>query len=542
MTRLSQGPLQPYPHNASPCFARLALRSAARLSQAHIKRVLSFTLGFGLAACAMCHSSFAADQRPNVLFIAIDDQNDWIGHLGGHPLAQTPHLDRLAARGTTFLNAHVQSPLCNPSRTSLMLGLRPTTTGIYGLEPWFRNLPEWKDRVTIAQHFAEHGYRTFGAGKIFHRGTGPEANEPGKGAKAGAPSVEFQHRGPSPGIGRRLDKKLIPPTPMGNHPLMDWGVYPYPETDLGDYQVADWAITQLNAATGDQPFFIAAGFFLPHVPCYATQPWFDLYPDDNRVLPKVLEGDRGDTPRFSWYLHWELPEPRLKWLQENHQWRNLVRSYLACTSFVDAQIGRVITALEEAGLADNTLVVVWGDHGYHLGEKGISGKNTLWERSTRVPLIFAGPGVEAGQRCASPAELLDVYPTLIELCGLTSRSDLEGLSLAPQLKNAATARERPAITSHNQGNHGIRSERWRYIRYADGSEELYDMHGDPNEWTNLAGNSEHAAVIAEHKKWLPKPDLPPARGSADRVLTYNPTSDVAVWEGKPVRRTDPIPE
>jgi arylsulfatase A-like enzyme len=177
-----------------------------------------------------------------------------------------------------------------------------------------------------------------------------------------------------------------------------------------------------------------------------------------------------------------------------------------------------------------------------LGEKGISGKNTLWERSTRVPLVFAGPGVKAGQRCTQPAELLDIYPTLIELTGVPTRSDLEGLSLVPQIKDATAKRERPAITSHNQGNHGIRSERWRYIRYADGSEELYDMRADPNEWTNLAGKPEHAAVIAEHKKWLPKTDLPPAPNSASRVLTYDHATDEAVWEGKPVKRGDPIPQ
>jgi arylsulfatase A-like enzyme len=232
----------------------------------------------------------------------------------------------------------------------------------------------------------------------------------------------------------------------------------------------------------------------------------------------------------------------LKWVQENNQWRNLVRSYLACTSFVDAQVGRLLDALDETGLATNTIVVIWGDHGWHLGEKGITGKNTLWERSTRVPLIFSGPGVAKGGRCAQPAEVLDIYPTLIELCGLKPRTDLEGLSLVPQLKNAAAPRERPAITSHNQGNHSVRSERWRYIRYADGSEELYDHQTDPNEWTNLAGKSEHAAVIAEHKKWLPKIDLPPAPNSAHRVLTYDKATDEAIWEGKTVRRSDPIPQ
>jgi arylsulfatase A-like enzyme len=231
----------------------------------------------------------------------------------------------------------------------------------------------------------------------------------------------------------------------------------------------------------------------------------------------------------------------LKWVRESNQWRNLVKSYLASTSFVDAQIGRILTALEESGHADNTIVVVWGDHGWHLGEKGITGKNTLWDDGTRVPLIFAGPGVNGGQRCTQPAELLDLYPTLVELCGLQPRDDLEGQSLVPQLRDAATKRDRPAITSHNQGNHGIRSENWRYIRYADGSEELYDMKNDPNEWTNLAGRPEHDAIIAEHRRWIPTVDVPPAEGSAHRVLTYDPTSDIAVWEGKEVRRTDAIP-
>ena len=500
-----------------------------------------------LSSFVIPHSSFAAE-RPNILFIAIDDQNNWIGHLGGHPMAKTPHLDKLAARGTTFLNAHCNAPLCNPSRTSLMLGLRPTTTGIYGLSPWFRTLPDWQDRVAMAQHFANNGYRTAATGKIYHGGTG--ARRPGGKGKAKNAAVEpetapeFQDTAPFGGVGTKPPQKLVNPTPMGNHALVDWGVWPLDNDDTGkgDYQVASWTVDQIKTAPKDKPFFIAAGFFLPHVPCYATQKWFDLYPDDDSVLPEIIENDRADTPRFSWYLHWNLPEPRLKFLKEAGQWRNLVRSYLACTSFVDSQIGRLMTALEESGHADDTIVVLWGDHGWHLGEKEITGKNTLWDRGTKVPLIFAGPGVKSGQRCTQPAELLDIYPTLIELTGVAKRDDLEGISLAPQLKDAATKRERPAITSHNQGNHGIRSENWRYIRYADGSEELYDMVNDPNEWTNVASKPENAAIIAEHKKWLPKIDLPPAPNSASRVLTYDKATDEAVWEGKTVKRSDPIPE
>ncbi|QDU30158.1 Choline-sulfatase [Anatilimnocola aggregata] len=472
-----------------------------------------------------------AAERPNVVFIAIDDQNDWIGAFGGHKLAKTPHIDLLANRGTAFLNAHCQAPLCNPSRTSLLLGLRPTTTGIYGLSPWFRTLDDWKDRVALPQHFKAGGYRTLTAGKIYHGGAGSPQQR----------LQEFDVWGPGGGIGIKPEKKLIGPTPMGNNPLMDWGVFPHRDEYKGDYQVASWAVEQIKIAPKDQPFFLAAGFFLPHVPCYATQKWFDLYPDDDSVLPLLKADDRADTPRFSWYLHWHLPEPRLKWVQENNQWRNLVRSYLACTSFVDAQVGRITAALEEAGLAENTVIVLWGDHGWHLGEKGITGKNTLWDRGTKVPLIFAGPGIKAG-RCTQPAELLDIYPTLIDLCQLPKRTDLEGISLLPQLQNADAMRERPAITSHNQGNHGIRSERWRYIRYADNSEELYDLQNDPHEWTNVIEKQEHAAVIAEHRRWLPKIDLPPAPRSASRVLTYDKAKDEATWEGKPIRRADPIPE
>jgi len=498
-------------------------------------RVVFFLIGMVLAVTAR------AAEPPNVLFIAIDDQNDWIGHLGGHPLAKTPHLDALAARGTSFTNAHCQAPLCNPSRTSLMLGLRPTTTGIYGLAPWFRTIPQWADRVSLPQHFAQHGYLTAATGKIYHGGTGPRRRPK---AAADSRPPEFEITGTFGGVGSRPPKKLTPPAPMGNHPAMDWGVWPpdNDDTKKGDYQVASWTVEQIRNAPKDRPFFLAAGFFLPHVPCYATQQWFDLYPGDDSVLPPFLADDRDDTPRFSWYLHWSLPEPRLRWLRENKQWQNLVRSYLACTSFVDAQIGRLLNALEEAGLADNTIVVVWGDHGWHLGEKAITGKNTLWDRGTKVPLIFAGPGVTAGQQCSQPAELLDIYPTLIDLAGLPARVDLEGSSLVPQLTNAAAPRARPALTSHNQGNHAVRSERWRYIQYADGTEELYDMEVDPHEWQNLAGDPGQAAVLAAHRRWLPTIDRPPAPGSAHRVLTYDPATDEAIWEGTTVRRADTIPQ
>ncbi len=478
-----------------------------------------------LLTLALTSPLFGAE-KPNILFIAIDDQNDWIGCLGGHPQVKTPHIDKLAASGTLFTNAHCQAPLCNPSRTSLLTSKRPETTGIYGLAPSFRAVDGLKDLVSLPQHLRRNGYKNITTGKIYHGGIG-----------RGKKDDEFDVIGPNGGVGARPEKKLVK-TPS-NNPLVDWGTFPHRDEDKGDWQITDWAIKQLEG-THSQPFFLSIGYFLPHVPCYVTQKWYDLYPTETLKLPPVQRNDRDDTPRFSWYLHWKLPEPRLKFLEESKQWENLVRSYLASTSFVDAQIGRLLEALDRSGQAKNTVIVLWSDHGWHLGEKLITGKNTLWDRGTKVPLIFAGPGIATGARCNRPAELLDLYPTLSDLCGLQAPAGLEGHSLAPQLKDATAPREWPAITTHNAGNHGIRSEDWRYIRYADGTEELYDMRRDPNEWTNLANDPQHAAAKAALKKWLPAKSAPPAPGSQHRVLTFD--GGKVVWEGEAVSPNDPIPE
>lgn len=489
----------------------------------------SLRLSLSIGAAALLAISASAASRPNILMIAVDDQNDWLGFLGGHPQVKSPHIDALAASGTAFLNAHCQAPLCNPSRSSLLTGLRPSSTGIYGLSPGIRDVDITRNHVTLPQTYTEAGYHTYTCGKIYHDGSFKPQHR----------SREFNTWGPAPGMGR-------PPTPIASlpeprHPAMDWGVFPEKDEDAADYKIADAAIEALKDAPADKPFFVACGFRLPHVPLFAPQKWFDLYPEDQVILPPVLEGDRDDTPRFSWYLHWTLPEPRLKTLREHNEWRPMVRAYLASVSFMDAQVGRVLEALRATGRDGNTIVVLWGDHGWHLGEKAISGKNSLWDRSTRVPLIFAGPGVKQEQRCTRPAELLDIFPTLLELTGMPARKDLQGHSLVPQLDNAKAERPWPAITTHNQGNHGIRTEKWRYIHYADGSEELYNMESDQNEWRNLASDKKYAAVKADMAKWLPKPDLPPAPNSKSRVLTYDPKTGAITWEGKPVGPNDPIP-
>jgi choline-sulfatase len=461
----------------------------------------------------------AAERGPNVLFIAVDDLNDWVGCLGGHAQARTPNIDRLARRGVLFANAHCQAPLCNPSRTSVLTGLRPTSTGIYALEPGFRAVPSLKDKIALPEYFAAQGYRTFTSGKVFHDGSIAAADR----------LREFQVWGTAPGMPFPPAKIVETPASL---PAMDWGVFPPSDQDQADWKIADSAIAHLEDAAIDKPFFIAVGFRLPHVPCFASQKWFDLFPEKSLAMPEVRQNDRDDVPAFSWFLHWDLPEPRLSWLKRAHQWRSLVRAYLASTAFMDSQVGRVLDALDATGQTKETVVVLWSDHGWHLGEKGITGKNSLWERSTRVPLVIAGPGVRASAKCVQPAELLDLYPTLVELCGLPPRDGLDGHSLVPQLKDAQTARPWPAITTHNRGSHSVRSRRWRYIRYADGTEELYDHQADPHEWTNVASDSRLAQVKREHARWLPSHEAKAAPGSTSRFL--NEVDGVWYWERKPI--------
>ena len=479
-----------------------------------------------LAAAALSHAA----QPPSILFFAVDDLNDWVGCLSGHPQANTPNLDALAARGTLFTNAHCQAPLCNPSRSSLLTGHRPSSTGIYGLTPGIRDVDTTKTLVTLPQTFTQAGWHTFTCGKIHHDGAIRPRDR----------LAEFQiwaQTKPTPKPAKPFAK--LPGSP---HPAMDWGPFPDRDEDVGDHAIANAAIDAIRNAPVEKPFFIGCGFRLPHVALFAPQKWFDLFPSDKVQLPPVLDSDRNDTPPFSWFLHWKLPEPRLATLRKNNEWTPLVRAYLACTTFMDAELGRVLQALKESGRADNTIVVLWSDHGWHLGEKLITGKNTLWERSTRVPLLFAGPGVTPGSRCKAPVELLDIFPTLLEMTGFPARTDLEGHSLTPQLHDASAARPWPAITTASQNNHSVRTDRWRYIRYANQSEELYDEHADPNEWKNLAAEPSLASTKAELARWLPTTNLPAVQTNAPRVLTYDPQTGALTWEGRPFRADDPVPD
>ena len=457
-------------------------------------------------ALARGDSLSAQSPKPNVLFITIDDLNDWVGCLGGHPQVKTPNIDRLAERGVLFSNAHCQAPICNPSRVSFMTGLLPSTSGVYQLAPDFRSAPELKDLVTIPQHFAAHGYQTYQVGKIFH-GSYPD-------------EVSFQKNGPRPGQRPLLEEKLNLP---GAHPLWDWGPV-FKNEEMGDHQVADWFLDEFPKMHRDKPFFFAVGFFRPHVPLFAPPEWFDMYPLAEVELPPMHAGDLDDIPEAGKKLTHGLPAPRHEWFIKNKKWRHAVQAYLATISFVDFQVGRVLDALEASPHADSTVVVLLSDHGWHLGEKERWAKRSLWERSTRVPLIFSVPGGLTDATSAKPVGLVDVYPTLVELCGLKQRPDLNGQSLKTLLRNTGATWARPALTTFEKNNHALRSEHFRYIRYADGSEELYDHRDDPHEWTNLAANTLYKAVIDDHRRWLPMVNNEPILGSVDSAAVQSPNN------------------
>jgi len=425
-------------------------------------------------------------EKPNVLMIAIDDLNDWVGCLG-HQQAKTPNIDALATRGVLFTNAHCQAPICNPSRTSVMLGMRPSSTGIYVNAPWFRTTLPNKDRVTLPQYFSQNGYQTLTAGKIYHGSRQDKAS--------------FQTTGAVPGQRLKIDKQ-IQQLPSKSR-LWDFGVQEYPEKDFGDAQVASWAVGEL-AEKRAKPFFMAIGFYRPHVPFYAPQRMMDKFPIDEVKVPLTREGDRDDLPAAATRLTFNPLPPTQKWFVESGKWREAVQAYYAAVSFTDAQVGRVLKALDESPYKDNTIIVLWSDHGFHLGEKDRWAKQSLWERSTRVPMVIATPKGTSDKKCSRSVELLSLYPTLVELCGLPPREELEGRSITPLLNDPKAEWNYPALTTYQQNNHAVRTEQYRYIRYADGSEELYDHHQDPNEWKNLANEESLSKVKVELAKWLPK--------------------------------------
>lgn len=458
-------------------------------------RCRGIAFAVGLAALLPWLGVSYAEERPNVLFVAVDDLNDWIGVLGGHPQSKTPNIDRLVSRGVLFTNAHCAAPACNPSRAALMTGIRPATSGVYhNNQPWRPAMP---DAITIPQHFVQHGYTALGSGKIYH-GRYPDP-------------ASWDEYYPSKQKQRPNDP-VPPDRPVNGIPQtshFDWGPLDVESADMGDSQVADWVIQRLTQPR-NRPFFLACGFYRPHLPWYVPRKYFERHPVESVLLPETLDGDLDDVPRGG--IQMARPQGDHAKVLANEQWHKAVQGYLASIAFVDEQIGRVLNALDESEHAENTIVVFWTDHGWHLGEKQHWRKFALWEEATRTPLAIVAPGVtKANARCDRPVTLTDIYPTLIELCGLDGRQELEGQSLVALLKDPAREWDRPALTTHGRNNHAVRSDRYRYIRYADGGEELYDHTTDKMEWHNLAGVPEYQRIKESLAQWLPASNAPNAR-------------------------------
>ena len=469
-----------------------------------LKRILTVCVLGALFTTAAPEAIAQEGERPDVLFISIDDLNDWVGFLGGHPQARTPNLDRLAERGMVFANAHTVSTSCNPSRTALLSGLRPSTTGVYANGNDWRSMATLEGIPTLPDTFRSQGYGTFGAGKVFH-------------AHTYAPQGFFGLNDPDgwdafyPSVGRQLPDEVGPlQRPANGNPGFlgfDWSPVVADDSAMGDGQVVSWAERQL-AATPSGPRFLATGIYRPHLPWYVPQKYLDMHPLEMIELPPIREDDLDDVPEIARSAQL-MGNENHEWVLEEGLWEEAVRGYLASTSFADAMVGRLLDALDESGRADRTIIVLWSDHGFHLGEKGRWRKWTLWEEVTHVPFIIVAPGVTTpGSRTTQPVSLLDIYPTLMELTGLPAPGHLEGKSLVPLLRDPDADWDHAVVTTNGYMEHSVRDQRYRYTRHADGSEEVYDLQTDPQEWENLAGDPAFDNVKQRLSTWLPTINVP----------------------------------
>ena len=428
-------------------------------------------------------------KKPNILLISIDDLNDWVGVMGGHPQLKTPNIDKLASKGMLFTNAHCQSPVCNPSRASMMTSLYPSSTGIYFLNPPLENSKESLKSTVMPKRFLEEGYNVQGAGKLFHN------------KKENKKYIDKYWGEFGKWFGPLSEEKISGFN--GNAKLWDWGSLDISDNQTEDGMIANWAVNILSKDM-KKPFFLALGFFKPHVPHIAPKKWFDKYPIESIKLPKIIDGDLDDISDYAKSLtRFGHVAPSHEWVVNNNQWESLVRSYLACVSFVDNQIGKVLDVIERHDEVQNTYIVLFSDHGFHLGEKGKWAKRSLWKNSTKVPLIIVGPGIPKGKKSDLPVQLLDIYPTLLELSGLNPDPIHQGNSLVPLLKNDINKWPHMARTSFGPGNYAIISKNYRFIQYNNGKEELYDRMNDPNEWYNLIDDPGLKDVIKEHKNKIP---------------------------------------
>lgn len=464
-----------------------------------------FTASLLLFSSTLLGQSKAGENAPpNILFIAIDDLNDWTGFLGGHPQAKTPNLDLLAESGIVFTNAHASAPICGPARTSLMYGKYPHKTGSYGHHQVYspKNLSAFDSLKTIPTVFRENGYYTAGSGKIFHYGDDQNDFETYFNPSGGVP--------PDP----NNEDSFYPDDSVGP-PFANLRIGPFAQENVGkdrDKQISEWAIDQLKSEH-DKPFFIGVGFHRPHLPWSAPQKYFDKFDlNEIQLPPGVWDRDLDDLPHagklfsrsmFGLYLMDDMSDHEFITGQPM-LWERFVRAYLATTAYVDALVGDVLEALNASEYAENTIIVLWGDHGWHLGEKETWRKMTLWERGTKTPLIFSIPGNRAnGSKVNHPVSLLDIYPTLVDLLQFEVEQELDGNSLMPLINNPLEEWDKPIIISHGPGNFAVGSGQWRYIQYQNGDEELYNTSIDKYEFYNLADNDEYEKIKNRLSKIIP---------------------------------------
>lgn len=484
----------------------------------NIKSTIHIILFTGCAALFLLSLTAFQQKRPdtskpNVLLISVDDMKDWVGYLGGYEgTVYTPNLDQLAAQGIAFTNAHTAATVCCPSRNAMMLGKRPSTTGLYNNGQWWKAaLP---NEVTMPQYFRQQGYYSAGAGKVFHHtpGNNPPCSwdeyqeqvfdDPWNFAEWTPERyfLDYGYRGPIvPFPEWKPLNGLFP-----HKAESDWGPIPgKKEEEYGDVQAVNFTRDFLKRSH-DQPFFLAVGTYRPHLPWHVPSSYFDKYPLDEIVLPEVKEDDLADVPTEGKQLA-RATSKEFQTIKEAGQWKQAIQAYLASITFADKQIGDILSALENSKYKDNTIIVLWSDHGWHLGSKEHWHKQTLWEEATRIPFIIKAPGVtQAGQFCDQPVDMVNVFPTLLNLCGLPPKDDLDGHDMTPLLRAPNASWEYPAMSEIKTGNVSVRTRHWRYTRYMDGTEELYDHSKDPGEWVNLAADTQYETIKAAHRQWIPQ--------------------------------------
>lgn len=488
-----------------------------------LPRFLAALVGV-LAAFSSSALKGEAPSRPNILFIALDDLNDWIGCLEGHPQTLTPNLDRLAASGVLFTNAHCPAAACNPSRTAIMTGLSPHRSGLYENGQKMREI--LPDAELLPQHFRNHGYRASGSGKLLHYFIDARSWDeyfPEKETENPFPRTLYPEKRPV----------SLPRGGPWQYVETDWAALDATDEEFGgDWLVTKWIGEQLSREQ-EKPFFLACGIYRPHEPWFVPAKYFEPFPlEEIQLPPGYREDDLDDLPPAG---KKRGPNRYFDHIRAHGQWKAGIQGYLASIHFADAMLGRVLDALENGPHATNTIVVLWSDHGWHLGEKQHWQKYTAWRAVTRVPLMIrvpenAAPGLAEGTKpgsiCDRPVNLLSLFPTLTELAGVSKKSDNDGPSLVPLLKNPQADWPHVSLTHLGEpGSFGLSAQRWRYLRYANGDEELYDIDRDPYEWHNLANDPTKVAQLDELRSLAPTEFAPLKEASFDALpsLTWHPS-------------------